>query len=156
MSRQLINQYYTKLERIIQYGGSRNETAIRQAFYALLNDYDNKKNLELITEIRIKGTKGSEVQPDGVLKNALRLDFGYWESKDESDDIEEEIDKKLKKGYPLTNALFEDSATAVLYQNGELMLRVDMKKPDELETFPPLLKRCARRLKKKVSTIKNL
>jgi predicted helicase len=133
MSRQLINQYYTKLERIIQYGGSRNETAIRQAFYPLLNEYANKKNLELITEIRIKGTKGNEVQPDGVLKNALRLDFGYWESKDESDDIEEEIDKKLKKGYPLTNALFEDSATAILYQNGELMLRVDMKKPDELE-----------------------
>jgi predicted helicase len=133
MSRQLINQYYTKLERIIQYGGSRNETAIRQAFYALLNDYANKKNLELITEIRIKGTKGNEVQPDGVLKNALRLDFGYWESKDESDDIEEEIDKKLKKGYPLTNALFEDSATAVLYQNGELLLRADMKTPEELE-----------------------
>jgi predicted helicase len=133
MSRQLINQYYTKLERIIQYGGSRNETAIRQAFYALLNEYANKKNLELITEIRIKGTKGNEVQPDGVLKNALRLDFGYWESKDESDDIEEEINKKLKKGYPLTNALFEDSATAVLYQNGELLLRADMKKPEELE-----------------------
>jgi len=133
MSRQLINQYYAKLDRIIQFGGSRNETNIRSAFYTLLNEYANKKNLELITEIRIKGTKGNEVQPDGVLKNALRLDFGYWESKDESDDIEEEIDKKLKKGYPLTNALFEDSATAVLYQNGELLLRADMKKPDELE-----------------------
>ena len=133
MSRQLINQYYAKLDRIIQFGGSRNETNIRSAFYTLLNEYANKKNLELITEIRIKGTKGNEVQPDGVLKNALRLDFGYWESKDESDDIEEEINKKLKKGYPLTNALFEDSATAVLYQNGELLLRADMKKPDELE-----------------------
>lgn len=66
MSRQLINQYYTKLERIIQYGGSRNETAIRQAFYALLNEYANKKNLELITEIRIKATKGNEVNPDRV------------------------------------------------------------------------------------------
>ncbi|MBI1769498.1 MAG: N-6 DNA methylase [Bacteroidetes bacterium] len=133
MSRQLINQYYSKLDRIIQYGGSRNETAIRQAFYPLLNDYANKKNLELITEIRIRGTKGNEVQPDGVLKNALRLDFGYWESKDESDGIEEEIDKKLKKGYPLTNALFEDSATAVLYQNGEKLLQVDMKDPDALD-----------------------
>jgi hypothetical protein len=45
MSRELINQYYTKLERIIQYGGSRNETAIRQAFYSLLNDYANKKKI---------------------------------------------------------------------------------------------------------------
>jgi hypothetical protein len=91
MSKQLIHQYYTKLERIIQYGGSRNETAIRSALYSLINDYANKKNLELVTEIPIRGTKGANVFPDGILKNALRLDFGYWESKDESDDIEDEI-----------------------------------------------------------------
>lgn len=133
MSRQTINQYYTKLQRIIQYGGSRNETAIRQAFYVLLNEYANKRNLELITEIRIKGTKDNDVQPDGVLKNALRLDFGYWEAKDESDDIQEEIDKKFKKGYPLTNALFEDSANAVLYQNGEEILNIDMRDPEALD-----------------------
>jgi predicted helicase len=133
MSRQVINQYYTKLERIIQYGGSRNETAIRSALYSLINDYANKKNLELVTEIPIRGTKGANVFPDGVLKNALRLDFGYWESKDESDDIEDEINKKLKKGYPLINALFEDSQVAVLFQNGEELLRADMKDPDALD-----------------------
>jgi predicted helicase len=133
MSKQLIHQYYTKLERIIQYGGSRNETAIRSALYSLINDYANKKNLELVTEIPIRGTKGSNVFPDGVLKNALRLDFGYWESKDESDDIEDEINKKLKKGYPLINAFFEDSKVAVLFQNGEELLRADMKDPDALD-----------------------
>ncbi len=133
MSRQLINQYYTKLERIIQYGGSRNETAIRTALHSLINEYANKKNLELVTEIPIRGTKGSNVFPDGVLKNALRLDFGFWESKDESDDIDEEINKKLKKGYPLTNALFEDSQTAVLFQHGEKVLQADMKNPEELD-----------------------
>jgi hypothetical protein len=84
MSRQLIHQYYNKLERIIQYGGSRNETSIRTAFQILVNDYANKRNLELVTEVAIKGTKGANVKPDGVLKNALRLDFGYWESKDET------------------------------------------------------------------------
>jgi predicted helicase len=133
MSKQLIHQYYNKLERIIQYGGSRNETSIRTAFQILVNDYANKRNLELVTEVAIKGTKGANVKPDGVLKNALRLDFGYWESKDESDDIEEEIDKKLKRGYPLTNALFEDTQTALLYQNGEKILGVDMKDPEELD-----------------------
>jgi hypothetical protein len=75
MSRQIINQYYNKLERIIQYGGSRNETAIRSALYSLINDYANKKNLELVTEIPIRGTKGTNVFPDGVLKNAIRLDI---------------------------------------------------------------------------------
>ena len=133
MSKQLIHQYYTKLERIIQYGGSRNETAIRSALYSLINDYANKKNLELVTEIPIKGTKGANVFPDGVLKNALRLDFGYWESKDESDDIEDEINKKVNKGYSLINAFFEDSQVAVLFQNGEEVLRADMKDPDALD-----------------------
>jgi predicted helicase len=133
MSKQLIHQYYTKLERIIQYGGSRNETAIRSALYSLINEYANKKNLELVTEIPIKGTKGTNVFPDGVLKNALRLDFGYWESKDESDDIEDEINKKVNKGYSLINAFFEDSQVAVLFQNGEEVLRADMKDPDSLD-----------------------
>lgn len=133
MSKQLIHQYYTKLERIIQYGGSRNETAIRSALYSLINDYANKKNLELVTEIPIKGTKGVNVFPDGVLKNALRLDFGYWESKDESDDIEDEINKKVNKGYSLINAFFEDSQVGVLFQNGEEVLRADMKDPDALD-----------------------
>jgi predicted helicase len=133
MSKQLIHQYYTKLERIIQYGGSRNETAIRSALYSLINEYANKKNLELVTEIPIKETKGTNVFPDGVLKNALRLDFGYWESKDESDDIEDEINKKVNKGYSLINAFFEDSQVAVLFQNGEEVLRADMKDPDSLD-----------------------
>ncbi|MBI4847536.1 MAG: hypothetical protein HY808_03030 [Nitrospirae bacterium] len=55
MSIQLINQYYSKLDRILQYGGSTNETAVRNAFYALLNEYAHKRNLELVTEIPCKG-----------------------------------------------------------------------------------------------------
>ncbi len=32
MSRLLIQNYYTDIEKIIQYGGSRKETTIREAF----------------------------------------------------------------------------------------------------------------------------
>ncbi len=39
MSDIMIQQYYSELEKLIQYGGSHNETAIRNAFYALLNRY---------------------------------------------------------------------------------------------------------------------
>jgi hypothetical protein len=102
MSIQLINQYYNKRDRIVQYGGSKNELSIRDPFKDLLNHYADKKNLLLIPELAIMGTKGSKVKPDGTLKNALRLDYGYWESKDEKDSIDEEIDTKIKKGYPLT------------------------------------------------------
>jgi len=29
-------------------------------------------------ELAIMGTKWAKVKPDGTLKNALRLDYGYW------------------------------------------------------------------------------
>jgi hypothetical protein len=54
----------------------------------------------------------------------LRLDHGYWESKDESDDINEEIRNKFPKGYPRDNILFEDSQTTVLFQHGAEVMRL--------------------------------
>ena len=135
MSIQLINQYYNQREKLIQYGGSRNELSIRDAFRDLLNHYADKKNLMLISEVRVQGTKGEKVQPDGTLKNALRLDYGYWESKDEKDNIDDEIDTKIKKGYPLTNILFEDGSTAVLIQHGDVVERVDMFDREKLDAI---------------------
>jgi predicted helicase len=133
MSIQLINQYYNKRDRIVQYGGSKNELSIRDPFKDLLNHYADKKNLLLIPELAIMGTRGSKVKPDGTLKNALRLDYGYWESKDEKDSIDEEIDTKIKKGYPLTNIIFEDGQTAILIQHGEVVARVDMNDRNKLD-----------------------
>ena len=133
MSKNLIAEYYNRVDKLIQYGGSKNETNIRNEFYNLLNHYADKKHLVLVPELSVRGTKGKDVTPDGTLKNVLRLDYGYWESKDEALDLDEEIDKKIKKGYPLTNILFEDSNTAVLFQNGEETMRIEMRKPDELD-----------------------
>ena len=133
MSHQLINQYYTKREKLIQYGGSKNELSIRDAFKDLLNHYAEKKNLMLVPEIAVQGTKGAKIKPDGTLKNALRLDYGYWESKDEKDTIDDEINAKLKKGYPQTNILFEDGSTAVLIQHGDVVERVDMFDREKLD-----------------------
>lgn len=135
MSLQLINQYYTKREKLIQYGGSKNELSIRDAFKDLLNHYADKKNLLLVPEVAVLGTKGAKVKPDGTLKNALRLDYGYWESKDEKDNIDDEINTKIKKGYPLTNILFEDGSTAVLIQHGDTVERVDMFDREKLDAI---------------------
>jgi predicted helicase len=130
-----IDKYYTSVQRIRDYGGSGKETAIRSAFYTLLNHYAEKKDLILITELSVEGKLGRKVTPDGTLKNALRLDYGYWESKDEADDINEEIEKKFKKGYPDRNILFEDSQTAVLIQEGREVMRVQFKDPDRLDAI---------------------
>ncbi|MGL5135391.1 MAG: N-6 DNA methylase, partial [Planktothrix sp.] len=134
MSKLLINQYYNTVEQIIQYGGSRKETSIRVAFQNLLNNYCRSKDFILIPELEYKTKKGKTVIPDGTIKDALRLDYGYWESKDQYDNLDLEIEKKLAKGYPDDNILFEDSQTAVLIQGGGEILRVSMRDAEALDT----------------------
>jgi len=135
MSIQLIQQYHAKVEKIIRYGGSRNETALDKAFQGLIEAYAESKNLLLVrgVEVRIRG--GKRILPDGILKDALRQDWGYWESKDEKDDLDAEIAAKFAKGYPSFNILFEDTHTAVLYQSGDEVLRADFSDAKALDAL---------------------
>jgi predicted helicase len=135
MSKILINQFYTNLDNLIQYGGSRKETAIRTAFQTLLNEYCKTKNFLLVPELEYRTTSGKTVNPDGTVKDAIRLDYGYWESKDEYDNLDKEIEKKLAKGYPNDNILFEDSQTAVLIQKGEEVMRVPLRDEQKLDAI---------------------
>jgi predicted helicase len=133
MSEYSIKQYLSEVEKIIHYGGTKKETAIRNAFYNLLNEYAKGKGLMVVPEVSIKTPAGKTVTPDGTLKDSLRQDWGYWESKDEADIIDEEIKKKFDKGYPKENILFEDSQTAVLFQNGIEIMRVKMQETTALD-----------------------
>lgn len=122
-----IKTFLKELEDIKHYGGTTKETAVRFAFQKLLDEYAKSKDLRLIAEVSIKLKNGKTVTPDGTLKDVLRLDHGYWESKDEADDINIEIQKKFAKGYPNDNILFEDSSTAVLYQYGVEVARTPLE-----------------------------
>lgn len=62
------------------------------------------------------------------LDHACWRDRGYWEAKDTADDLDAEILKKRKKGYPLANTIFEDTSQAVLYQNKVEVERYDLTK----------------------------
>lgn len=133
MSVQLVQQYYAKVEKLIQYSGTRNESTLRKAFQDLLEQYARSKNLLLVPEVEFVTKKGHKVYPDGTLKDALRQDWGYWESKDEKDNITQEIASKFAKGYPNFNILFEDTRTAILYQNGEEFYRADFADAQALD-----------------------
>jgi predicted helicase len=135
MSRLLVTQYQAEVEKIIQYGGSRKETSIRVAFQNLLNEYCKPRDFLLIPELDYRLPNGKLVYPDGTIKDALRLDWGYWESKDQYDKLDEEIEKKLNKGYPDSNILFEDSQTAVLIQSGQETQRVTMGDADAVDSI---------------------
>jgi len=58
MSIQLIQQYYTKVEQIIRYGGSRNESSLRKPFQDLLEQYARSKNLMLVAEVEYVSALG--------------------------------------------------------------------------------------------------
>jgi predicted helicase len=135
MSIQLIQQYHAQVEKLIRYGGSRNESALRKPFQDLLEAYAQGKNLLLVPEVEVRTRGGKRVVPDGTLKDALRQDWGYWESKDEKDDLQAEIAVKFAKGYPSTNILFEDTHNAVLYQNAAEVARASFTDASALDAL---------------------
>lgn len=133
MSRFLVTQYQAEVEQIIRYGGSRKETSIRNAFERLLNQYCQPRNYLLIPELDFKTKFNTTVFPDGTVKDAIRLEHGWWESKDQYDHLDEEIEKKQELGYPDENILFEDSQTAILIQHSREQLRVSMRDSEALD-----------------------
>ncbi len=129
-----IERYRADLQRFLEFGGSDNEQSIRRAFAVCLDSYcrDHREKLALVDELDAGAGSGSRNRPDGTVKDSLRMARGYWEAKDTHDDLDAEIQAKFNRGYPRDNILFEDSATAVLFQNGNEAMRVDMSRPGEL------------------------
>ena len=125
-----IERYHDDLARLITFGGSDSEGSIRRAFENCLNAYCGEHRESLILVAELATARG--VRPDGTVKDSLRMARGYWEAKDTHDDLEVEIERKFDSGYPRDNIIFEDSETAILYQNGEIATRADMRRPGEL------------------------
>ncbi len=119
MSQQDISQFYTVLETYRRISSNQNESNIRKAFSNLLEKYCNSNNLELSEEFALPSGK----IPDGTIKDNLGLTWGYWESKDAKDNLDEEIEKKFKLGYPKSNIIFENSIEIVLFQENEFKMR---------------------------------
>lgn len=119
----LIDKYYAALKDLahqhVLY-----EMGTRPAFHALLAEVGKQHVWTLIAEHekKVRGTGVSPVsrsiRPDGTFKDHLNLVRGYWEAKDTADNLDAEIAKKRKAGYPTTNMIFEDTATAALFQVG--------------------------------------
>ena len=58
MSIQAIRQYRVELEKLVDYGGTTKDTAIRNAFYNLLNEYARQRGWMMVAEISIKTRDG--------------------------------------------------------------------------------------------------
>ncbi len=126
MSKQLIQEYFNDINRLRKFSGTTTENVIRGAFRDLLKSWSRQKNLHFLDEHGFHSNQKTRIRPDGTIRHSLRLDFGYWEAKDPADDLDAEIHKKLRKGYPQDNIIFENSERAVLIQNREPVLECSM------------------------------
>ena len=133
MSQILINDYLKQLDLIKKVSGSQRETIVREAFKDLLKAWGRQHDLVFLAEYPLKTATKSSIAVDGALLHELRMPLGYWEAKDATDNLDDEITKKFKKGYPQDNIIFSDDRTAVLIQHKEEVLRCDMADTDHLE-----------------------
>ena len=114
------------------------ELGLKAPFHNLLDKAAKRRGWTLVQELSTY-SGGKRVVPDGTVRDEFRLARGWWEAKDTSDKLAAEIQKKLKAGYPTRNTIFEDTQTAVLYQDrseaGEYALREPLKIADLLNRF---------------------
>ena len=126
----LVRQYHETLEAYNRQG-VQHELALRSAFQNLLTDSARLHGWTLIPELSAK-VGGQTVRPDATLRDAHTLPRGYWEAKDLHDDLETEIRRKIARGYPLTNTIFEDTQRGVLYQDKRRVLEVELHDPRQV------------------------
>jgi predicted helicase len=137
MSQVLINQYLSQLDVLKKVGGTHRESVVREAFKDLLKGWGKQHDLVFIAEYKLDSATKDKRYVDGALLYELRVPFGYWEAKDDKDDIDEEIAFKFKRGYPQDNIIFEDSTQAVLIQHREEVMRCSV---DDVKQLEKLLK----------------
>src|SRR5947207_4348781 len=93
-----IAAYYQTLKDYA-YQRAFHEGAVSTAFQSLLSDAARANHWTLIPQLSSKDA-GNQIRPDGTLKDFMNLVRGHWEAKDTADNLDEEIARKIKRGYP--------------------------------------------------------
>ncbi len=133
MSQILINDYLKQLDLIKKISGSQRETIVREAFKDLLKAWGKQQGLVFLAEYPLKTATKTNIAVDGALLHELRMPMGYWEAKDAADDLDEEIAKKFKRGYPQDNIVFSDDTRFVLWQHRQEAMRCEVTDTAALE-----------------------
>jgi predicted helicase len=116
-----IKGYYLDLKQLSTLHAT-HEGAVRGAFQTLLQKCARQFDWTVIAEYAIERPKRAPLRVDGAVVDQWKLVHGYWEAKDEHDDLKEEVKKKIAKGYPTDNILFQSPERAILYQGGRQVL----------------------------------
>ena len=119
----LIQAYLNQLSDLRRVSGTDRESVVREAFKDLLKDWGKQHELVFVPEYELRTATKERRYVDGALLYELRVPFGYWEAKDLEDNLDAEIEHKLRRGYPQDNIIFENSVHAVLIQNKDEVMR---------------------------------
>ena len=126
----VIKDFYTELKRLKKFGEI-NEGAVAPYFASILRFYSNQFKWTLVEQYQM-ANKGFSIRPDGAIIDKFKLVHGLWEAKDAKDDLEKEIKKKFEIGYPAENTIFQAPNRIIIYQNGLLILDIDITIPENL------------------------
>ncbi len=113
-----LTKYYDTIKELRARQAKPTEGNMRRAFGTLLIGLGRRRKLTLIDEYATQGQGRRHIRPDGALVDEWKRPFAFWEAKDSGDNLFAEIENKKAVGYPLDNIIFEDTVTAVLYQDG--------------------------------------
>jgi len=125
-----VRDYYAEISNLTELGVS-HEGAVSPAFASLIRHCASQFVQTLIEKYTLK-TNAHSIIVDGALVDTFSLVHGYWEAKDTTDDLDKEITKKFKVGYPKNNILFQAPNRIVIWQDGQKVFDEDVSKPDLL------------------------
>ncbi|HET7413144.1 MAG TPA: type ISP restriction/modification enzyme, partial [Pararhizobium sp.] len=132
MSQLLIQQYLNEIDRLRKFSGVVNEQVLRRAFARLLDAWASAQKLVFLEEYPFETSLKTTVYPDGTVLHDIRVPLGWWEAKDMNDDLDEEIAKKFRRGYPQDNIIFENTERAALWQNRAPVMECALTDTDAL------------------------
>ena len=126
-----IRDYYATLQQYDKHDAT-HEGAVSNPFAFLLDTCAKQLNATLIPQYAMRTAKGNRIVVDGVVLDEYGLPFAYWEAKDIDDDLVKAVQDKRDAGYPFDNILFQTPQRAILYQNGQNALDIDITEPARL------------------------
>jgi hypothetical protein len=129
-----VKNYYAALHQLSQLHID-HEMAVRSAFQDLLSTCGRRLKLTLVPEFEIK-RKHSSIRVDGALLDTFHLAHGYWEAKDEKDDLDREIKVQIRERLPARQHHLPGSRARLVGLKFALECRLDFLWAKELYGYP--------------------
>ena len=131
LNHKVVRDYYATLQQYNKHD-IRHEGAVSNPFAFLLDACAKQVDATLVPQYAMRAPKGNRIVIDGALIDEYGLPLAYWEAKDIEDNLTKAVQEKREVGYSLDNILFQTPQRAILYQNGQVALDVDITEPANL------------------------